>query len=710
MKTLTKTLALDAQFVHLYRPLVRNLVLIIGAVIILSAGALLYFDHKLVRSLSEGLIHKSALATDLKLKRLFDGATRGLRIAQLQVDSLEIQAGENEDRLFKDLQSFLANVEFLDSINLADFSGNEYVLIKQGDEILTRFVDGTEPGIAHWKRRVDQRIEEEWTRQIDFAPSDRPWFQGAAALENGDRFWTAPYTFATTKEPGISVSGKARRPESDEEFIIAFNLTLTNITDYTTRLRPSENGMTVVFDHEGKVIGLPPHPRFEDHKSVLSAVLSPVAELGIAPLAAALENWEARSRQPGISPFRAGDQAHWWSGFSSIELGPDRIFWAATLIPEVDFLGSIGRTRNLSLAGIGLLGLLVGAAVFLTSMKSIRRQMKAAVDQVERKLGQYQLQQKIGEGGNGAVYRARHALLRRPTAIKLMSPEFSRSDAARSRFEHEVQITSSLSHPNTIAIYDYGQTPDGTLYYAMEYLSGVTLDALASISGPLPAGRVIHILMQIAGSLAEAHEKGLIHRDIKPSNVILCERGGLYDVVKVLDFGLVKEIAETDGNLTQANVLIGTPLYMAPETISQPGQASPASDLYALGAVGYFLLTGRNVFEGASAVEICASHLHDAPEPPSSRMGTPVPADLEKIIMDCLEKDPARRPADASLLRERLSRCDDSNAWSWEDARDWWATHYAGISAAATGQPSTPLSNTELLVDLDDRLTTLRTN
>ena len=182
----------------------------------------------------------------------------------------------------------------------------------------------------------------------------------------------------------------------------------------------------------------------------------------------------------------------------------------------------------------------------------------------------------------------------------------------------------------------------------------------------------------------------------------------MFDVVQVLDFGLVKEIAHTEGDLTHANVLVGTPLFMAPEIISQPGQASPASDLYALGAVGYFLLTGRNVFEGISAVEICAKHLHDAPEPPSARAAMPLPADLEAIIMDCLAKDPARRPASATVLRERLGRCADSGTWTWEDARDWWTTHYAGISAAATGQPATPLSNTELLVDLDDRLKTER--
>jgi serine/threonine-protein kinase len=330
--------------------------------------------------------------------------------------------------------------------------------------------------------------------------------------------------------------------------------------------------------------------------------------------------------------------------------------------------------------------------------------MRAAVDQVERRLGQYQLKQKIGEGGNGTVYRAQHALLRRPTAIKLMNPEFARSEAARERFEHEVQITSNLSHPNTIAIYDYGHTPDGTLYYAMELLNGNTLEHLVSFAGTLPPGRVIHILEQMAGSLAEAHDKGLIHRDIKPSNAILCERGGLFDVVKLLDFGLVKEMAQTDGNLTQANVLIGTPLYMAPEVISQPGQASPRSDIYAVGAVGYFLLTGRNVFEGGSAVEICARHLNDPPVPPSARAGLEIPGDLEGIVLACLEKDPARRPDGAAALRAGLLACRDAGTWSQEDARQWWQAHSAAFTGSVSPEAATPLSNTELLVDLDQRL------
>ena len=652
MKTLTKTLALDARFAHLYRPLVRNLVLTITITVVLAAAALLYFDHRLVSSLSERLIEKNTVGTGEKLHRLFDTASRGLRIAQRQTGSLEIAGSGQQAPLFAVLEPFVRELDFLDSVNLADASGNEFVLIKQPGEILTRHVEASTPGTARWQRHSDGGVVEEWTRQMDVSPLGRPWYKGALNRDPGFHFWTDPYAFLTTKEPGVSVSSRWPRPDGDNEHVLAFNITLTDISRYTTRLRPSDHGMTVIFTDEGETIGLPPDPRFEDEKDLLSAVLSPVTGLGVPALDAALAAWETKGRTEGIFAFRSGEEAPWWAGFSAITLDEEHRVWSAVLIPENDFLGSVARLRNLSLAGIGITGLLIAAAVFVTSMRSIRRQMQTAVDQVERRLGQYQLRQKIGEGGNGAVYRAQHALLRRPTAIKLMNPEFARSEAARERFEHEVQITSNLSHPNTIAIYDYGHTPDGTLYYAMELLNGSTLEHLARSSGPLPAGRVIHILEQMAGSLSEAHDKGLIHRDIKPSNAILCERGGLFDVVKVLDFGLVKEIAQTNGNLTQANVLIGTPLYMAPEIISQPGQASQQSDLYALGAVGYFLLTGRNVFEGGSAVEICARHLNDPPVPPSERAGLPVPADLDAIILGCLEKDPTRRPADAASLPE----------------------------------------------------------
>ena len=200
-----------------------------------------------------------------------------------------------------------------------------------------------------------------------------------------------------------------------------------------------------------------------------------------------------------------------------------------------------------------------------------------------------------------------------------MLPQFASSESAKQRFKNEVQITSSLTHPNTVAVFDFGQTPEGTLYYAMEHLNGVTLEDLVRISGPQPPARVLCILHQICGSLREAHGQGLIHRDIKPSNIMLCERGGLYDVVKVLDFGLVKEIQQEKPELTQPNTIVGTPFYLAPELITDASAFSPLSDLYALGGVAYYLLTGHNVFEGTSAVEICAMHLHDEPVPPSQR-------------------------------------------------------------------------------------------
>jgi serine/threonine-protein kinase len=272
----------------------------------------------------------------------------------------------------------------------------------------------------------------------------------------------------------------------------------------------------------------------------------------------------------------------------------------------------------------------------------------------------------------GSVYRARHAMLRRPTAIKLVPPEKA-SASALARFEREVQLTASLSHPNTVSVFDYGHTPDGIFYYAMEYLEGTNLDALVRADGPQPPARVVHVLRQVASALVEAHGIGLIHRDIKPENVILCERGGIPDVAKVVDFGLVRDLEPASGaRLTQANVIHGTPLYLSPEAIRAPDAVDARSDLYGLGAVGYYLLTGTHVFGGATTVEVCSHHLHSQPVPPSERLGRPVPAGLERLILACLEKEPARRPATAAELRDALGDLDDVGSWGERDAREWW--------------------------------------
>jgi serine/threonine-protein kinase len=289
-----------------------------------------------------------------------------------------------------------------------------------------------------------------------------------------------------------------------------------------------------------------------------------------------------------------------------------------------------------------------------------------------RKMGQYTLEEKLGEGGMGEVYRARHSRLRRPTAVKLL-PVSRSSEQAVKRFEDEVQLTATLTHPNTITIFDYGRTNDGIFYYAMELLRGATLGQVVSIDGPQPAARVIKIIEQTAGALQEAHAAGLIHRDIKPANIMLTRQGNDPDAAKVLDFGLVRSINRgEDDAVTQDGNIVGTPLYMAPEAITAADSVGPLGDIYALGAVGYFLLTGTHVFSGANLVEMCAHHLHTEPEAIADRLGRPVDGDLETAVMQCLAKRPEDRPQGAAALITLLRRCKDHGGWTSEDAEAWW--------------------------------------
>jgi serine/threonine-protein kinase len=344
-------------------------------------------------------------------------------------------------------------------------------------------------------------------------------------------------------------------------------------------------------------------------------------------------------------------------------------------------------------------------AVALSTLASavifgLRRRVSEA-----RRLGQYTLEEKLGEGGMGAVYRARHAMLRRPTAVKLLRPDRAGAHEVL-RFEREVQTTAQLSHPNTVAIYDYGRTPDGVFYYAMEYLEGIDLDALVSGFGAQPPGRVVQVLAQVAGALGEAHGVNLIHRDVKPGNVVLCQRGGAPDVAKVVDFGLVRDLASGPGaSASGLDLVTGTPLYLSPEAIRTPERVDGRSDIYALGAVGYYLLTGRHPFEGATVVEVCAHHLHTAPVPPSDRLGRPVPADLEALLLSCLEKDPARRPQDAGALEEALLACGCAGEWGEREARRWWRENAARVRelrARPAPQSGSPLPT--LAVSLEERL------
>jgi serine/threonine-protein kinase len=326
--------------------------------------------------------------------------------------------------------------------------------------------------------------------------------------------------------------------------------------------------------------------------------------------------------------------------------------------------------------------------------------LRAEVAAAQR-LGQYLLDEKIGEGGMGTVYRASHALLRRPTAVKLLPPQRAGAENL-SRFEREVQLTSRLTHPNTVAIFDYGHTPEGVFYYVMEYLDGVDLDELVERHGPQPPARVVHLLAQVCGSLAEAHAIGLVHRDIKPANIIVCERGGVPDVAKVVDFGLVKSIGDDgDGNVTRSDAVLGTPYYLAPETIKSD-EVDARADLYALGAVGYYLLCGSPVFDGTGVVEICAKHLHEKPKRVSERASQPVPRDLEALIMRCLAKEPADRPESAQALEAALRACSVPE-WTHADAAAWWSEH-GGSPKRVGGAPRKDTASA-LTVDVRKRMT-----
>lgn len=320
-----------------------------------------------------------------------------------------------------------------------------------------------------------------------------------------------------------------------------------------------------------------------------------------------------------------------------------------------------------------LVALLMLGAVGIFFYNFLFQDLSNRMRKAER-LGQYTLEEKIGEGGMGSVYKAKHAMLRRPTAIKLIK-EGQVKPETLVRFEREVQLTSQLANPNTVAIYDYGRTPEGVFYYAMEYLPGITLDNLVLNDGPQPERRVVHILRQICSSLAEAHARGMIHRDIKPANIMLLERGGMYDVIKVLDFGLVKDITSGDQNVTAMNTVPGTPHFLSPEAIQHPDAIDARSDLYAVGAVGYFLLTGSFVFSGTSAIEVLGKQVNDTPEDPSERLGRSLDPYLEGLILQCLAKDPADRPADAGVLLEALSSGYQSpiGTWTQKEAAAWWA-------------------------------------
>jgi hypothetical protein len=341
------------------------------------------------------------------------------------------------------------------------------------------------------------------------------------------------------------------------------------------------------------------------------------------------------------------------------------LFWLRWRVPGVS--DALATDNMGSPVPIPLIAVLV--AVFGSfTINSIRREAFKA-----KQLGQYRLKKKLGAGGMGEVYQAEHQLLKRPCAIKLIHPSKATDATVLARFEREVQATAKLTHWNTVEIFDYGHSDDGTFYYVMELLPGLSLDELVKYYGPLAPQRAVHFLRQSCKALREAHAKGLIHRDIKPANLFAAERGGVYDVAKVLDFGLVREeFSQGDEEkLTQEGTFSGSPLYMCPEQMKAYDKLDARSDIYSLGAVAFYVVTGRPPFVADDIWDIVIAHSRDPAEPPSE-VNPAVPEDLEQVILRCLEKRPEDRYQDVESLEQSLANCQCAGKWTEEDALAWW--------------------------------------
>jgi serine/threonine-protein kinase len=300
-----------------------------------------------------------------------------------------------------------------------------------------------------------------------------------------------------------------------------------------------------------------------------------------------------------------------------------------------------------------------------------------------RELGSYRLEEKLGAGGMGEVWRARHRMLARPAAIKLIRPSFARtadggvSEEAVRRFEREAQVIARLRSPHTVELFDFGIATDGAFYYVMELLDGLDADALLRRFGPTPPERAIYLLRQVCHSLSEAQSCGLVHRDIKPANIFLCRYGEDYDFVKVLDFGIVSAVhdsADPSPLLTRDNAVNGTPAFIAPEQ-AMGSELDGRADVYATGCVAYWLLTGQFVFTAETTMGLLLQHAQTPPVPPSARTDLPIPRGLDDLVVSCLAKDPADRPQSARELSVRLAEVECASAWTQDRAREWWATH-----------------------------------
>jgi tRNA A-37 threonylcarbamoyl transferase component Bud32 len=326
----------------------------------------------------------------------------------------------------------------------------------------------------------------------------------------------------------------------------------------------------------------------------------------------------------------------------------------------------------------------MAATVGVHTINSLREEAFRA-----KQMGQYHLKELIGKGGMGEVYLAEHTLMKRPCAIKLIRPEKAGDPTVLARFEREVRASAKLSHWNSIDIFDYGRADDGSFYYVMEYLPGMSLQDLVIKYGAMSPERVIYLLRQVCDALEEAHGAGIIHRDIKPANIFAAQRGGFYDVAKLLDFGLAKpiETENQDASLTQTGTVTGSPLFMSPEQATGDSEPDARSDIYSLGAVMYFLLTGKPPFEHEKPLKVLIAHATENPLPPRE-LKSAVPEDLEQVVLRCLAKQPDHRYQTAFELAAALAECESADRWTRDDATQWWLSHGKAPIPIQGGEPA----------------------
>ena len=444
----------------------------------------------------------------------------------------------------------------------------------------------------------------------------------------------------------------ARMGKTGETYAINRDGWFISESRYEEEMR--KNGIMVTDTNVSSILNL--QARYSDPE--LSSDIRPLTDLAILVVASA-ESKSTTTRGVLAKPtkdYRGHEVIGAWAWLGEYDFG---------VITQVDAVEAFAPARYLYIVILVAVGLLLMASAYsfinAFELNKVKEDLYSAAD-----LGQYRLSRIIQAGGMGTVYYAQHKLLKRPTAIKVVRVD-KEDEGLPERFEREVKLASQLTHPNTIEIYDYGFTLDNQAYYAMEYLNGVNLAEVVKLSGPLSPARTVHVVRQICGSLMEAHTLGLVHRDIKPQNIMLVNRIGLHDFVKVLDFGLAKPFVQ-ENNTNETRAITGTPVYIAPERLKRPGLAEPSADIYAVGALMYYLLSGHPLFSFSSDLDILYRVLNEDPDP----LPDEIPEALARLTMFCLEKDPAERPTSIEEVKLFLDQLATEFSWPAEDAENWW--------------------------------------